>query len=110
MAKNEIEFVNGRRVLPAGFDVEKSERAIDFFLNVSTPRTYMTFSTLAERYLRLYVISYNGSTSAWRLCEFLGVYPGDMATLKNWCKRKVVAGEWSGNSAKTCKGEQNGRD
>lgn len=28
---NEIEFVNGRRVLPAGFDVEKAERAIDFF-------------------------------------------------------------------------------
>lgn len=23
MVKNEIEFVNGRRVLPAGFDVEK---------------------------------------------------------------------------------------
>lgn len=31
MEKNEIEFVNGRRVLPAGFDVEKAERAIDFF-------------------------------------------------------------------------------
>jgi len=32
MEKNEIEFVNGIRVLPAGFDVEKAERAIDFFL------------------------------------------------------------------------------
>lgn len=28
MEKNEIEFVNGRRVLPAGFDVEKAERAL----------------------------------------------------------------------------------
>ena len=93
MRKNEFEFVNGRRVLPAGFDVEKAERAIDFFLNASTPRTYMTFSTLAVRYLRLYVILYSGSTSVWRLCELLGVYPGDMATLKNWCKRRVVAGK-----------------
>lgn len=107
---NEIEFVNGIRVLPAGFDVEKAERAIDFFLNVAAPRMHMTFSTLAERYLMLYVISYSGSTSGWRLCELLGVYPGDMATLKNWCKRRVVAGKRSGNSAKTCKGEQNGRD
>lgn len=86
MEKNEIEFVNGIRVLPAGFDLEKAERAIDFFLNVSTPRTYMTFSTLAERYLRLYVISYSGSTSGWRLCELLGVYPGATAYLPTGVK------------------------
>ena len=49
MEKNEIEFVNGRRVLPAGFDVEKAERAIDFFLNASTSRTYITFNTLVRR-------------------------------------------------------------
>ena len=30
MEKNE-EFVGGIRVLPAGFDVEEAERAIDFF-------------------------------------------------------------------------------
>lgn len=34
MEMNEIEFVNGRRVLPAGFDVEKAERAIDFFFSM----------------------------------------------------------------------------
>lgn len=32
MGKNEIEFANVIRVLPAGVDVEKAERAIDFFL------------------------------------------------------------------------------
>lgn len=90
---NEIEFVNGIRVLPAGFDVEKAERAIDFFLNVAAPRTYITFSTLAGRYLMLYVVLYSGSTARWRLCELLGVDPGDRATLKNWCKRRVVAGK-----------------
>ncbi len=93
MVKNEIEFLNGRRVLPAGFDVEKAERAIDFFLNASTSRTYITFSTLAGRYLMLYVISYSGSTSKWRLCELLGIDPGDRATLKNWSKRRIVARE-----------------
>lgn len=93
MEKNEIEFVNSRRVLPAGFDVEKAERAIDFFLNASTSRTYITFSTLAGRYLMLYVTLYSGSTARWRLCELLGVDPGERATLKNWCKRRVIAGE-----------------
>lgn len=93
MEKNEIEFVNGRRVLPAGFDVEKAERAIDFFLNASTSRTYITFSTLVGRYLMLYEVLYSGSTARWRLCELLGVDPGARATLKNWCKRRVVAGE-----------------
>ena len=93
MGKNEIEFVNGRRVLPAGFDLEKAERAIDFFLNVSTPRTYMTFRTLAERYLTLYVTLYSGSTSGWCLCKLLGVNPEDRATLKNWCKKRVIAGK-----------------
>lgn len=90
---NEIEFVNGRRVLPAGFDVEKAERAIEFFLNASTSRTYITFSTLAERYLTLYVTLYSGSTSGWCLCKLLGVDPGERATLKNWCKRRGVAEE-----------------
>ena len=88
---NEIEFVNGIRVLPAGFDVEKAERAIDFFLNVSASRTYITFGTLAGRYLMLYVTLYSGSTARWRLCKLLGVDPGDRATLKNWCKRRAVA-------------------
>ena len=88
MEKNEIEFVNGRRVLPAGFDVEKAERAIDFFLYASTSRTYITFSTLVGRYLMLYVVLYSGSTARWRLCKLLGVDPGDRATLKNWIKRK----------------------
>jgi hypothetical protein len=92
MEKNEIEFVNGIRVLPAGFDLEKAERAIDFFLNASF-RMYITFSTLAGRYLMLYETLYSGSTSRWRLCELLGVDPGDRATLKNWCKRRGVAGE-----------------
>lgn len=87
---NEIEFVNGRRVLPAGFDVEKAERAIEFFLNASTSRTYITFSTLAERYLTLYVTLYSGSTSGWCLCKLLGVDPGERETLKNWCKRRIV--------------------
>ena len=90
---NEIEFVNGRRVLPAGFDVEKAERAIDFFLNVSTSRTYITFSTLAGRYLMLYVTLYSGSTARWRLCELLGVDPGEQEKKKNWCKRRVIAEE-----------------
>lgn len=91
---NEIEFVNGRRVLPAGFDVEKAERAIDFFLNASTSsRTYITFSTLTGRYLMRYVTLYSGSTSRWRLCELLGVDPWDRATLRNWNKRRAAAGE-----------------
>ena len=51
MGKNEFEFVDGIRVLPAGFDVEKAERAIDFFLNVSTPRTHMTFQHIGEAIL-----------------------------------------------------------
>ena len=93
MGKNEFEFVDGIRVLPAGFDVEKAERAIDFFLNTSTSRTYMTFRTLAERYLTLYVTLYSGSTSGWCLCKLLGVDPGERATLKNWRKRRVIAGE-----------------
>lgn len=91
MGKNEFEFVGGIRVLPTEFDVEKAERAIDFFLN--TTRTYMTFCTLAERYLTLYVTLYSGSTSGWCLCKLLGVNPRDRATLKNWCKRRVVARE-----------------
>lgn len=94
MEKNE-EFVDGIRVLPAGFDVEEAERAIDFFLNASTSRMYITFSRLVGRYLMLYVTSYSGSTSRWRLCEWLGVDPVERATLKNWNKRKrfVIAEE-----------------
>lgn len=83
----EIEYTdeNGRRILPAGFDVKKAERIMENFLNFHSLRN-TTFSQVVS-YLILFNTGYDGGTSSNYLCSLFGVDGGDMATLKNWKAR-----------------------
>lgn len=85
----EIEYIdeNGQRILPADFDVKKAERIMGNFL-IYHSHLHTTFSEVVS-YLILRGTGYDGGTSSRYLCHLLGVDSGDLATLKNWKRRKL---------------------
>lgn len=89
MINQEIEYIDeeGQRILPADFDVKKAERIMGNFL-IYHSHLHTTFSEVVS-YLILRGTGYDGGTSSRYLCHLLGVDSGDLATLKNWKRRKL---------------------